>query len=71
MPAHGRLRARRWVLLALGLALVAGHGVVLRYASHRLALSAVALAGVVALLVITHLGLGRVFRGVLRRRPRR
>jgi hypothetical protein len=54
----------------LGVTLVAGHGVILRYASSRSALPAAALAGVVVFLAIKHLGLVSAFRR-LRRRSRR
>ena len=71
MRSHDRAGAPRWLLVVLGLALVAGHGVILRYASSRLALPALVLLAVVVLVVIKHLGLGRAFHTLSRRRPRR
>jgi hypothetical protein len=63
------------VLLALGLALVAGHGVALRALAARVALPGAALAGAVVLvLALKHLALAGAFRtlaGALRRRARR
>lgn len=65
------LPAPRWVLAVLGIALVAGHGIVLRVASSRLALSAVAVAGVAGLLVITHSRFAGTVHTLLRHRSRR
>jgi hypothetical protein len=60
------------VLPALGLALLAGHAVVLRHASARPALSPTALLGVVVLVLVKHLGLVDALRRLRRRRsPRR
>ena len=70
MSAHRPPRAPRWVLLVLGLALFTGHGVILRYASSRVALPAVALAAVVVLVLIKHLGLGLIVRAWWRHRFR-
>ena len=75
-PAHvtrslAALPAPRWLLPALAVVLVAGHGVLLRAASSALALSAVAAAGVAALLVLTHSRFGSVVHTLLRRRSRR
>lgn len=64
------LPAPRWLLPVLGIALVAGHGIVLRVASSQLALSAAALAGVAGLLVITHVRLAGVRHTRARRRSR-
>ena len=65
------LPAPRWVLPALGIALVAGHGMVLRVASSRPALSAAAGASVAGFWVIHHAGLAGVSHTVLRRRRSR
>jgi ubiquinone/menaquinone biosynthesis C-methylase UbiE len=54
------LPAPRWILPVLVVALVAGHGLVLRAASARLALSLVAVAAVAGLVAVAHSGLGRV-----------
>lgn len=68
--AHGQLRVPRWLLVLVVLAIVAGHGVILRHASSRLALPAVAVVIIVVLLVLTHLAAGRVFQRLSRRRSR-
>lgn len=60
----------RWLLLVPGIALIAAHGLVLRAASSRLALPAVAVAGVAGLLVMAHSRSGGVVRTLLRRRSR-
>lgn len=70
MRSHGPSRVQRWALVALVLAVVAGHGVVLRYAWPRLGLSAAALAGVVVLVLIKHLGLAGAVRRMWRRSRR-
>ena len=49
----------RWILPVLGVALVAGHGLVLRAVSLRLALSALAVAGAAGILAISHARFGR------------
>jgi ubiquinone/menaquinone biosynthesis C-methylase UbiE len=64
------LPAPRWIVPVLGLALVAGHGIVLGIASTRLALSAAAVAAVAGLLAITHVRLARAGRALVRRRSR-
>lgn len=67
-PRH----AHRWLLLVLGLLLVAGHAVVLRYALSHLSLSAAAVVGVIALLTIKYFALRRGLRTARSRgeRPR-
>ena len=62
------LPAPRWLLLVGGIALVAGHGIVVRAASSRLAL--VAAAGVLGVLVIAHVPFAAVVRNLMRRRER-
>lgn len=64
---QGRRSASRWLLLVLGLALLAGHVLVIGYASSRLALPVAVFVGVLVLLVVRHLGLGGVFRALWRR----
>jgi ubiquinone/menaquinone biosynthesis C-methylase UbiE len=59
----------RWLVPALGIALVVGHQIVLGAASSRLALLAV--AGGVSLVVITHVALAGVAHTLMRRRSRR
>lgn len=67
MTVHGRLRGHRWLLLVLGLAVVAGHAVVLRYASSRGVLPVAGLFGIIVLLVISHRRLAGLFRALWRR----
>jgi ubiquinone/menaquinone biosynthesis C-methylase UbiE len=59
----------RWVLLVVGAVLVAGHAAMLRGLSSRLALSTLAVAGAVALVVVLHAGVAGVGRGRARREP--
>lgn len=61
------LPAPRWILAVLVVALVAGHGLVLRAVSSRLALSAVAVVAVVGLLAVLHARLGRGVHDRMRR----
>lgn len=68
------MSAHRWprsgvVVFVVVLFLVAAHGIVLRSAVSRLALPAVVVFGVIALVMIQHLGLIGRRRGWLRRRP--
>ena len=68
-PPPLRPRGRRWILPVLLVSLLAGHGAVLYYVTSHLMLTAAALAGVGALLVMKHVGLlGRV-HARFRRRP--
>ena len=62
------LPAPRWLLLAGGIALVAGHGIIFRAASSRMALLAV--AGVLGVLLIAHVPFAGVVRALVRRRER-
>ena len=71
MSPHGRLHVPRWVLLVLGLVLLAGHGLVVLYASSRLTLPFAGFAGIIVLLVIFHRRLADLFRTLLRRNWRR
>ena len=64
------LPAPRWIWAVLGVAVVAGHGVALRAAWSRLALSAAAALGVAGLLVLAHVRLAGVVHTLLRRRSR-
>ena len=49
----------RWLLLVLGLLLVAGHAVVLRYALSQRSLSAAMVMGVIAVAAIKYLAVRR------------
>jgi hypothetical protein len=60
-----------WVVSVLALILLAGHGLILYYASSHLALSAGLASGVILLIVIQHLGLFGSAYAFLRRRWRR
>lgn len=68
---HRLVRSRRWLFPVLLAVLLAGHGVILYYASSHVTLSAAVLVGVIALLVIKHVGLlGPMYERFRRRRPR-
>lgn len=56
MTGHGPARGRLWALAALAIALAAGHGAILYYASSHVALSAGLMTGVALLVVLKHLG---------------
>jgi hypothetical protein len=71
MKAHFLLRGRIWVVSVLALILIAGHGLILYFASSHLALSAALVSGVILLIVIKHLGLLVRAYALLRRRWRR
>lgn len=58
------------VLFVVALFLVAAHVIILRSVASRAALPAVLVFGVIALVMIQHLGLVSRLRGWLRRRPR-
>ena len=59
---------RPWLLLALAIALISSHALVLRYALQHKSLSAAMLAGVTILVAMTHLGLlSRLFASFRRR----
>jgi hypothetical protein len=69
MTGHNRTPARRWLLLALAIVLIAGHALVLRFALQHKSLAASVAVGVM-FLVVMHLGLlGRLF-ALFRRRSR-
>jgi Flp pilus assembly protein TadB len=62
MRAHGFTFKPRWAHLAIVLAALAAHGVILRFASIHFALSATAMAALLVVLVLKHVGLlGAVF----------
>jgi len=70
MKDHRPLRVRRWLLAALVIALMAGHGIILYYVSSHRIMSAAVLSGVIVLVVIKHLGLIGPGYALLRRRSR-
>ena len=61
---------RTWMLVAIAVFLVAGHGIILYYFSSHLALSAAVASGVIVVVVIKHVGLLGSLYGRLRRRFR-
>jgi hypothetical protein len=70
MTGRKRALTRRWLLLALAVALISSHALVLRDALEHKSLAASVLAGVMFLILLTHLGLlGRLYE-LLRRRSR-
>jgi hypothetical protein len=62
---------RRWLLLVLAVVLIYSHALVVRYALQHRSLSAAAAAGVVILVVMTHVGLLGHLYSLLKRRFRR
>jgi membrane protein YdbS with pleckstrin-like domain len=57
LKGHTRLLTRPWMLLVGAVVLIASHTLVLRYALQHKRLSSTAVAGVMILVVIKHLGL--------------
>jgi nitrate/nitrite transporter NarK len=70
MTGHDRIPSRRWLLLALAVVLIASHALVLRFALQHKSLSASVAAGVMILVVMTHLGLLSRLYALFRRRSR-
>jgi hypothetical protein len=69
MSGHSPTRARLWIVATLAVLVIAVHGSVFYYASSHLTLSAGVIAGIVALVVIKHLGLlGPAFTAFRRHR---
>ena len=68
MKGHSIPRGRTGAVVALAVLLIAGHGVILYYASSHLALSAGLVSGVILLIVIKHLGLLGPAYALFRRR---
>jgi hypothetical protein len=72
MKGHSLPRSRTGAVVVLAVLLIAGHSVILYYASSHLALSAGLVSGVILLIVIKHLGLlGPAYALFRRRRQRR
>jgi len=69
MKGHSFLGGRIWILLVITVVLIAGHGFFLYYFSSHFALSA-AVVGVIAVVVIKHVGLLGSLYGLLQRRSR-
>jgi len=69
----GRLRSmtRFLILSAAALVLVSGHAIFLRYVVSHTALSGAVLLGVIALVVLKHVGLLGALYAAFRRRTRR
>ena len=70
MTGHNRMFTRPWLLLALAIVLISSHALVLRYALQHKSLSAITVAGVMILVVLTHLGLLSRLFAFFRRRSR-
>jgi hypothetical protein len=62
------LRTRGWMVAVGVVMLILGHGAVLYYVSSHMALSAAAIAAVIVLVVIKHLGLLAPLYALFRRR---
>ncbi len=67
-PPHLLARGRVWMLLVLGIGLLAGHGVILYYVSSHVMLSAAVVSGAIILLMIKHVGLLCPLYALFRRR---
>ena len=68
--AHAFNRHRLWLLVVLGVAVLATHGFALRYALSHQAVSAAVGGGILALLAIKHAGLvGLIYRRLAKARP--
>jgi membrane protein YdbS with pleckstrin-like domain len=70
MTGHRRLLTRPWILLMAVAILIAGHGIVLYYASSHTTLSAAVLTSVIIFVVIKHLGLFGALFALFRHRSR-
>jgi hypothetical protein len=70
MTGHNRILSRQWLLLALAVVLITSHALVLRFALQHKSLSASVVAGVMILVVMTHLGLLSRLYALFRRRSR-
>jgi hypothetical protein len=57
MTAHNRMLARRWMLLAAAVVLIASHAMVLRYVLQHKSLSGAVMTGMMILVLMTQLGL--------------
>ena len=68
MTRHNGMPTRRWLLLALAALLIASHAAVLRFALQHKSLSVSLVAGVIFLVVLTHLGLLSRLYAAFRRR---
>lgn len=71
MNLHSRLPARSWILVSLGVLLLAAHGLVFYFVHHHLRLSATILSGVAVIVVIKHLGAFSSLYALLRKRTRK
>ena len=67
---HNRILTRPWLLLAAAVALLASHSLILRFALQHRGPSAAMVAGLMLLIVLTHLGLLSRLYAVFRRRSR-
>jgi len=62
---------RLWLWIAVAAVLIAGHGVILYYVTSHMAVSTAAIAGVILLVLVKHLGLLGPLYAMLRKRRRR
>jgi hypothetical protein len=70
MTRHSRMLTRPWLLLTVTAVLIASHALVLRFALQHKRLSAAMVAGVMILVVMTHLGLLSRLYAIFRQRSR-
>ena len=72
MSIHPRLNGRGWIVLSVAVIAIAGHGFVLyQAASHVKLVSSVVIGGLVALVILKHIGLAAPLVAMIRRRLRR
>lgn len=65
---HNRILTRTWLLLAAAAVLIASHALILRFALQHKGLSAAMVAGLMLLVVMTHMGLLSRLYALFRRR---
>ena len=65
---HNRMLTRPWLLLAAAAVLIASHALILRFALQHKGLSAAMVAGLMLLVVMTHIGLLSRLYALFRRR---
>jgi membrane protein YdbS with pleckstrin-like domain len=70
MTGHNRMLTRSWLLLAAAVVLIASHAMILRYVLQHKSLSGAVIAGVIILVLMTHLGLLSRLYALFRRRSR-
>lgn len=70
MRQHRCMRTHPWMWLVAAAILIVGHGIILYYFSSHLALSVIAVSGVIVVALIKHFALLRPVYSLLRRARR-